>query len=385
MIFITENVPSSLRGKLTKWMLQLKPGVFIGTLSALVGEKLWNKIREKQGNGGAIWVKATNNEQRYKLTVSGKTNWKINDFDGLQLIIHPYKKTIKKEINIQEKNYKQLKDIRDIKSGIHDDSKVVWNTEGTPKGFITRKVLFDIKDSKILSSFSGTSNYEEYLPNKLWEKLWTDEIKRIGKFLVSFLNSIENLHEMSFYGKKLVCIDIETTDFLPKAYEGFINIIGISLLDLREINSKNFELMLFQAFNMTRDKNRVPVLIKLIEPYLKDVNTLLVFNKNFDIKIINTVINKFSLNIKLPKRIVDLQENFHNLVQLEKFLTSKVGIKRTNTSKNKFSEYYNQFKGKGKKGYNKKIEPIGTYNLIDTLTPLFTYLILNSHNKQTKS
>lgn len=384
-MFITENVPSSLRGKLTKWMLQLKPGVFIGTLSALVGEKLWNKIREKQGDGGAIWVKATNNEQRYKLTVSGKTNWKINDFDGLQLIIHPYKKPIKREINVQEKNYEQIKDISEITSGVHDDSKVAWNTEGTPKGFITRKVLFNINHSKILSSFSGTSNYEEYPPDRLWEKPWIDDIKSIGKSLISFLNNIENLYEMSYYGKKLLCIDIETTDFLPKAYEGFINIIGISLLDLREIKSKNLGLTLFQAFNMTRDKTRVPILLKLIEPYLKDVNTLLVFNKNFDIKIINTVINKFSLNIKIPKRIVDLQENFPNLVQLEKFLTSEVGIKRANTSKNKFSEYYNQFKGKGRKGYNKKIEPIGTYNLTDTLTPLFTYLILKSYKEQTKN
>jgi len=384
-MFITENVPSSLRGKLTKWMLQLKPGVFIGTLSALVGEKLWNKIREKQGDGGAIWVKATNNEQRYKLTVSGKTNWKINDFDGLQLIIHPYKKPIKREINVQEKNYEQIKDISEITSGVHDDSKVAWNTEGTPKGFITRKVLFNINHSKILSSFSGTSNYEEYPPDSLWEKPWIDDIKSIGKSLISFLNNIENLYEMSYYGKKLLCIDIETTDFLPKAYEGFINIIGISLLDLREIKSKNLGLTLFQAFNMTRNKTRVPILLKLIEPYLKDVNTLLVFNKNFDIKIINTVINKFSLNIKIPKRIVDLQENFPNLVQLEKFLTSEVGIKRANTSKNKFSEYYNQFKGKGRKGYNKKIEPIGTYNLTDTLTPLFTYLILKSYKEQTKN
>jgi len=384
-MFITENVPSSLRGKLQSGCFQLKPGVFIGTLSALVGEKLWNKIREKQGDGGAIWVKATNNEQRYKLTVSGKTNWKINDFDGLQLIIHPYKKPIKREINVQEKNYEQIKDISEITSGVHDDSKVAWNTEGTPKGFITRKVLFNINHSKILSSFSGTSNYEEYPPDSLWEKPWIDDIKSIGKSLISFLNNIENLYEMSYYGKKLLCIDIETTDFLPKAYEGFINIIGISLLDLREIKSKNLGLTLFQAFNMTRNKTRVPILLKLIEPYLKDVNTLLVFNKNFDIKIINTVINKFSLNIKIPKRIVDLQENFPNLVQLEKFLTSEVGIKRANTSKNKFSEYYNQFKGKGRKGYNKKIEPIGTYNLTDTLTPLFTYLILKSYKEQTKN
>ncbi|KKN25410.1 hypothetical protein LCGC14_0885000 [marine sediment metagenome] len=381
MLFITENVPSSLRGKLTKWMLQLKPGVFIGTLSALVGEKLWNKIIEKQGNGGAIWVKASNNEQRYKLTISGKTNWSINDFDGLQLIAHPLKKSIKRDINLQEK-CDIIKEVSEVTSKIQDVSKVTWNTEGVPKGFITRKVLFNNKNSKISSSFSGTSNFEEYPPEILWEKPWTDEIEIIGKSLVSFLNNIENLHEMCFYGKKLMCLDIETTNYLPKAYEGFMNIIGVSLIDLREIKPKKFSLMLFQAYNMTREKNKAPLLLKLIKPYLKDVDTLLVFNQDFDIKIINTIISKFSLNITLPKKIVDLQKYFSNLVHLEKFLTSQVGVKRVYTSKYKYTEYYKQFKGKGKTGYNKKIEPIGTYNLTDTLTPLFTYLILKSNKKQ---
>ncbi|KKN15992.1 hypothetical protein LCGC14_0980340 [marine sediment metagenome] len=365
-------------------MLQLKPGVFIGTLSALVGEKLWKKIREKQGDGGAIWIKATNNEQRYKLTISGKTNWSINDFDGIQLITHPLKKSIKRKIDLQEKGDKQIKEINEEASVIQSTSNVTWNTEGTPKGFITRKVLFNYKNSKILSSFSGTSNYEGYPPEILWEKPWIEDIKIIGKSLVSFLNNIKNLQEMCFYDKKLMCLDIETTDYLPKAYEGFVNIIGVSIIDLREIKSKNFPLILFQAYNMTREKTRAPLLLKIIEPYLKDVDTLLVFNRNFDIKIINTIVNKFSLKITLPKKIVDLQEHFPSLVRLENFLSSQVGVKRAYTSKFKYSEYYKLFKGKGKKGFDKKIEPIGTYNLTDTLTPLFTYLILNSNKKQNK-
>lgn len=382
MIFITENVPTSLRGEITNWMLQLKPGVFIGTLNALVGEKLWKKIQEKQGEGGAIWVKATNNEQRFKLSISGKTHWTIRDFDGLQLITHPHKKPIKSDVRKQKKvKIPRNHNIKKIDKKNKDSQKipkVVWNTENTPINFITRKVLFKNKDSKIKSIFSGTSAYGEYPPEKLWEKPWIDDIKNMAKSLISYLINIKNLSELSFYNKKLMCLDIETTDFLPKAYEGFVNIIGISILDLREIKDNNFCLQLFQTFNMTRKKANVPLLLNLVEPYFKDIDTLLVFNKNFDITILQSVINEFSLNIALPLNIEDLQDFFPNLKALERFLSKKVGIERSTTNKDKYSEYYSLFKGKGKIGYDKQIEPIGTYNLTDALTPLFAYLLIKS-------
>ena len=41
VILILECVPSSLRGELTRWMLELKAGVFVGTMSAMVRDRLW--------------------------------------------------------------------------------------------------------------------------------------------------------------------------------------------------------------------------------------------------------------------------------------------------------------------------------------------------------
>ncbi|MBD3214204.1 MAG: hypothetical protein GF311_16460 [Candidatus Lokiarchaeota archaeon] len=52
-----------------------------------------------------------------------------------------------------------------------------------------------------------------------------------------------------------------------------------------------------------------------------------------------------------------------------------MAVKRTNTEKGKYSEYYKMFKGKGRKGTEKQIEPIGTYNITDSLTPLLSYII----------
>ncbi len=379
MLFITENVPASLRGELTRWMLQLKPGVFLGTLTSLVGEKLWNKIKEKQKDGGAVWVKATKNEQKFKLMTTGKTHWQITDFEGLQLITHPYKKSKRKIQSTKSSTIKEKKSKKRKEDG--KIPEVTWDSEGIPPDFIIRKVKFKIQNSKITSKFTGNSAYGEYPPDKLWSKPWINDIKTIGKSLIRYISNIQNLIEESFYGKKIVCLDIETTDYLPKAYEGFINIIGLSILDLKNIKFKGINLKLFQAFNMTRKKARVPTLLELIKPYFNDVNSLLVFNQEFDIKILNTVIKEFSFDMKLPLNIIDLMDYFPNLNTLEDYLTTKTGIKRFTTEKGKYSDYYKLFKGKGKMEYNKLIEPIGTYNITDTLTPLYAYLLLNSKGK----
>ena len=153
---------------------------------------------------------------------------------------------------------------------------------------------------------------------------------------------------------------------------------------LRKINVDGFNLELFQIFNMTRKKENVLLLLNLVKHYFEDLDLLLVFNKNFDIKIIKSIIEEFSLDITMPSNIVDLQDFFPNLKTLEEFLKARVGIRRQTTDKDKYLEYYRRFKGKGKKGYNKQIEPIGTYNLTDVLTPLYAYLLLNPILKNKK-
>lgn len=381
-MFITEKVPTRLRGELTKWMLQLKPGVFLGTLSALVGEKLWNKIQNKIGEGRAVWVKATNNEQRFELATCGNVKWKVSNFDGIQLITHPIKKSLKKggEAKIKSKESTMPPTRKKRKNKIeHNDkgSQITWETEDTPINFITRKAVFRYYNSKFQSVFDGTSAYYEYPPETLWQKPWMNDISTIAQSLISFAIENANVLKSEFLEKKIVCLDIETTDYLPKAYEGFVNIIGVSILNLDDLIAQKVSVEIFQAFNMTRKKQDAPKLLNMVMPYLANVEKLLVFNRNFDIKIINAIIDEFSLNITLPSNIIDMQNYFISLKALEEDLHLKVGIKRENTDKGKYSEYYKLFKGRGKKGDKKQIEPIGSYNLTDALTPLFAYLVIN--------
>ncbi len=86
VIFILENVPTSLRGELTRWMLEPHAGVFVGALSGMVRDKLWDKINRRLGDGNAIAIHTTNNEQGFAIRTWGKTRREPEDFEGLILM-----------------------------------------------------------------------------------------------------------------------------------------------------------------------------------------------------------------------------------------------------------------------------------------------------------
>jgi CRISPR-associated protein Cas2 len=86
---ILENVPVSLRGELTRWLLELKSGVFVGHVSARVRDKLWEKCCRAKRIGGVTQVWSTNTEQRFEMRMCGQTQREIIDLDGLQLIRIP--------------------------------------------------------------------------------------------------------------------------------------------------------------------------------------------------------------------------------------------------------------------------------------------------------
>jgi len=97
MIVITlEKVPASLRGELTRWLLEVKTGTFVGRVSAMVRDKLWELVCEKSKGGGCLMVYNTNNEQGFALRMYGETSRKLVDFDGLTLIRTPENRGKKK-------------------------------------------------------------------------------------------------------------------------------------------------------------------------------------------------------------------------------------------------------------------------------------------------
>ncbi len=88
-VIVLERVPTSLRGELTRWMLEVQTGVFVGTLSALVRDLLWEYVCERLRDGAGALIYSTNSEQGFTIRTYGAISRRLRDFDGLQLVQIP--------------------------------------------------------------------------------------------------------------------------------------------------------------------------------------------------------------------------------------------------------------------------------------------------------
>ncbi len=86
---VLENAPPSLRGELTRWMIELHAGVFVGKISALVRDKLWEEVCGKLSGGAGMLVYSAANEQGFSIRFWGLPSRIIEDFDGLILVRRP--------------------------------------------------------------------------------------------------------------------------------------------------------------------------------------------------------------------------------------------------------------------------------------------------------
>jgi len=91
VVMILERVSPSLRGLLTRWLIQPKVGVFVGNVSALVRDKLWENATKRLKRGGAIMIHSSNTEQGFAIRTAGCPDKLIQHFDGLALVKTPLK------------------------------------------------------------------------------------------------------------------------------------------------------------------------------------------------------------------------------------------------------------------------------------------------------
>ena len=91
IVMVLRKVPAGVRGELSRWLVEVKTGVFVGHVSARVRDKLWEKCVRAKRIGGVTQIWSTNTEQRFEMRMSGDTSREIVDFEGLQLIRIPRK------------------------------------------------------------------------------------------------------------------------------------------------------------------------------------------------------------------------------------------------------------------------------------------------------
>lgn len=88
IVLVLTAAPAGLRGDLTKWLLEVNPGVFVGNPSTRIRDELWTRTTVEVKEGRALLIYSSDSEQRLRFKVH-KHHWKPVDLDGLTLIKRP--------------------------------------------------------------------------------------------------------------------------------------------------------------------------------------------------------------------------------------------------------------------------------------------------------
>jgi len=88
-VIILIATPEGLRGHLTRWMIEIAVGVFVGNPSRRVRDRLWALLSSRVGNGQAVMVEPARNEQGWAVRTTGRDRWYPIDLDGLILSARP--------------------------------------------------------------------------------------------------------------------------------------------------------------------------------------------------------------------------------------------------------------------------------------------------------
>lgn len=85
IVVVLSVTPEKLRGELTRWLLEVAAGVYVGHVPARIRELLWLRIIEDVGRGRALMVWSRRGEQRLDFRAHNHA-WTPEDFDGITLM-----------------------------------------------------------------------------------------------------------------------------------------------------------------------------------------------------------------------------------------------------------------------------------------------------------
>lgn len=94
-VLILERAAPGFRGEVTQWLLEVKAGVYVGTISAAVRQRLWKKVRENMNSGAALLIYSAATEQGFQMEMYNLPERKVVDFEGISLIARTVAESVK--------------------------------------------------------------------------------------------------------------------------------------------------------------------------------------------------------------------------------------------------------------------------------------------------
>jgi CRISPR-associated protein Cas2 len=89
--------PAPLRGELTRWLLEIRPLVYVGQVNARIRDLLWDKTCKEIGVGSAVQLWSAPDEQGFRARSWGAPDYVLRDFDGMVLVERPLNTFVRDE------------------------------------------------------------------------------------------------------------------------------------------------------------------------------------------------------------------------------------------------------------------------------------------------
>lgn len=179
-IVVLTDCPPKLRGDLTKWLLEINTGVYVGNINARVRDELWNRICENIKNGRATMVYKANNEQKMDFRIHN-TTWEPIDYDGIKLIRRPIRdnKTLAKENSDRIQGHSNASRVQKakqiqkamLKKGTFVKDYCVLDIETTGLDYVKDEIIeigiLKIRDDKIVDTLEVLIQVQRSVPEEI--------------------------------------------------------------------------------------------------------------------------------------------------------------------------------------------------------------------------
>lgn len=90
-VLVLDRVPPGLRGELSRWLVEVRAGTFVGDPSALVRDLVWERAAAaaEEADGSALLLHNTPSAQGFAARTANPKGWFAEEVDGLWLVRRP--------------------------------------------------------------------------------------------------------------------------------------------------------------------------------------------------------------------------------------------------------------------------------------------------------
>lgn len=103
----SSSLSPGVRGVLTRWYLEVLPGIFIAEVPSRIRDEVWHEVADwiwktlDKPAYAALIVQAPT-EQGFRITTAGEDRYTVTDYDGISLVSRQHQSRPDSEPNLEE-------------------------------------------------------------------------------------------------------------------------------------------------------------------------------------------------------------------------------------------------------------------------------------------